>query len=174
MSYNLKAIEVMISSPSDVEREREAVRSALADWNAAHARKRKICLLPVGWDTHIPPQFGRKKRPQDIINKKALAGCDILVGVFWTRIGSHTGQEISGSVEEIKFHVRRKKRTMLYFCDLPVPSNLIDVEQQESLKNFRVWASSNAIVRSYLTYDDFLRKLYQDISITMNGYRSNV
>jgi hypothetical protein len=30
------------------------------------------------------------ERPQQILNKQILATCDVLVGVFWTRLGTKT------------------------------------------------------------------------------------
>ena len=89
----------MIASPSDISSEREIVRDVLYEWNVVHSEDKKIVLMPVGWETHAHPAMG--DRPQEIINKEVLAGCDLLVAVFWTRIGSPTGVSASGTVEEI-------------------------------------------------------------------------
>ena len=40
---------------------------------------------------------------------------DILVGIFWTRFGSPTGIEGSGTVEEIKQFMQFGRPTLLYF-----------------------------------------------------------
>ena len=72
-------------------------------------------LLPVGWETHATPAMG--DRPQAIINKQILAGCDLLVAVFWTRLGSPTGAAASGTVEEIEEHLQRRQTCDALFFD---------------------------------------------------------
>src|SRR3990170_3892303 len=103
MVYNAIVCKVMIASPSDVVSERNIVREVLYEWNTVNADTRKIVLLPVGWETDTSPTMG--ERPQSIINKQVLRNCDLLVGVFWTRIGTSTGEHVSGTVEEIEEHI---------------------------------------------------------------------
>src|SRR5690348_7434427 len=103
MSYPSTVFNVMIASPSDVAAERSITRDVLSEWNVVHSRTRQIVLLPLGWETHAAPEMGA--RPQAIINKQVLADADLLVGVFWTRIGTPTERHLSGSVEEIEEHV---------------------------------------------------------------------
>jgi hypothetical protein len=50
-----------------------------------------------------------------VINRQVLADCDLLVAIFWTRIGSPTGSALSGTVEEIEKHLKAEKPAMLYF-----------------------------------------------------------
>ena len=84
MSYDAKAFNVMIASPSDVPSERNIVREVVYEWNAVHSQSRKIVLLPIGWETHSSPEMGG--RAQEILNDQVLSKCDLLVGIFWTRI----------------------------------------------------------------------------------------
>ena len=50
--------------------------------------------------THTTPEMGND--PQTLINKQILEDCDLLLGVFWTKIGTETEKYPSGSVEEIE------------------------------------------------------------------------
>ncbi len=118
MSYFATVFKVMIASPGDVAAERSVIRELLTEWNVVNADSRKIVLLSVGWETHSVPEMGN--RPQEIINKQILHGCDLLIGVFWTRIGTATGNFASGTVEEIEEHVKTGKPAMLYFSASPV------------------------------------------------------
>lgn len=104
MSYNATVYKVMIASPNDVSAERSIVREVLSEWNVVNADIRNQVLLPVGWETHSVPEMG--DHPQAIINKQILHDCDLLVGVFWTRIGTATGTYASGTVEEIEEHIK--------------------------------------------------------------------
>ena len=89
MSYSATIFQIMIASPSDVNKERQIAREVINDWNLKNTEDKKIVLLPIGWETHSAPVLG--DRPQEIINKQILDKCDILIGIFWTRIGTPTG-----------------------------------------------------------------------------------
>ena len=97
----------MIASPGDVADERDIIRSVIHDWNDVNAAATRVMLTPVGWETHAAPELGA--RPQELVNARVLKDCDLLVGVFWTRLGTPTGKEQSGTVEEINQHVKQKK-----------------------------------------------------------------
>src|SRR5206468_6654815 len=103
MSYTATVVKVMIASPSDVPQERRLARDVIEEWNAIHAEDRGIVLMPVGWETHSSPEMG--DRPQAIINRQLLRNSDLLIAVFWTRLGSPTGAAQSGTVEEIEEHL---------------------------------------------------------------------
>lgn len=51
-------------------------------------------LLPVKWETHAIPQSGI--RPQEAINRQLVNQCDVLLGMFWTKLGTSTGVAESG------------------------------------------------------------------------------
>lgn len=112
MSYSATIFKVLIASPSDVPEERQAIASALHDWNSLHGEEQSKLLLPVMCETHSAPAMG--DRPQAIINEKVVKSCDMLIGAFWTRLGSPTGVEESGTVEEIKWFLGQKEPVMLY------------------------------------------------------------
>ncbi len=113
MPYQATVFNVMIASPGDVQKERQVATRAIADWNVMHSRSRGIVLLPLAWETHSSPEMG--KNPQKILNKQLLDKSDLLVGIFWTRLGTPTDTHPSGTVEEIEEHVAANKPTMLYF-----------------------------------------------------------
>ena len=49
------------------------------------------------------------------LNDQLVDRCDILVGMFWTKLGTSTGVAASGTVEEIDRFVAAGKPAMLYF-----------------------------------------------------------
>ena len=155
----------MIASPSDVVREREIIREVIHDWNNINSQREEIILQPIGWDTHSSPSMG--DRAQAIINEQVLENCDLLVAVFWTRIGSPTGEEISGTVEEIKKHFDSGKPTMIYFSSAPVRPDSVDSKQYEALKEFKDWCQSNGLIENYDSTDDFRQKFYRQLSQTV-------
>jgi hypothetical protein len=162
MGYNAKVYKVFIASPSDVESEREIVRNVLARWNAINSETQKIVLLPVGWETHSAPESGREA--QSYINEEILANCDILIGVFWARIGSPTKNYISGTVEEILRHISEHKLTMLYFSKKPLPNDAI-LEQVQLVRTFKEKCKGNSLYSEYQNDQDLEKKLFDHIQL---------
>src|ERR1700744_352816 len=135
MGYLANVIEILVASPSDVLSERKVFRDVITEWNVVYSRDRGAVLLPLAWETHTAPELGN--RPQQIINDRLLLHADILVGIFWARIGSPTGKAASGTIEEIEEHRKKGKPVMLYFSDAPVVLNRVDQVQYNQLTNFR-------------------------------------
>lgn len=166
MSYSATVVKIMIASPSDVPAERNIVREVLADWNALNSDQHKVVLLPVSWETHSSPSMG--SRPQEIINKQILIGCDILIGVFWTRLGTATGEYASGTVEEIEEHIKAGGHAMLYFSRAPVDPESVIPDQYRQLKEFRSSCESRGLYKQYVDLQDFRNSLYRHLQIFLN------
>lgn len=156
----------MIASPGDVASERSIVREVLNEWNIVNADTRKIILLSIGWETHSVPEMG--DRPQSIINKQILKDCDLLVGVFWTRIGTPTGEYASGTVEEIEEHIKANKPAMLYFSGAPVLLDSVDQAQYTELKNFKEASKAKGLFETYSDLNEFRSKFYRQLQLKMN------
>lgn len=168
MSYDAKVFNIMIASPGDVASERNIVREIIYEWNVVHSQTRKIVLLPVGWESHTSPETG--KRAQEIINKQILDKCDLLVGVFWTRIGTSTGEYSSGTVEEIEKHIVAGKPAMLYFSDQPARLDSVNSEQYEKLKKFKASCQSRGLCQTYDSHSEFKEKFYHHLQIKVNDH----
>jgi hypothetical protein len=109
--YDAKVINVMIASPGDVSSERRIAVAVVHEWNATHAETHRAVLQPVGWETHASPDMGA--RGQAIINRQSLDACDLLVAIFWSRLGTPTGTAESGTVEELRAHVAAGRPAMV-------------------------------------------------------------
>ncbi|MBN4056087.1 hypothetical protein JYT20_00025 [Rhodothermus sp. AH-315-K08] len=107
MSYQAIVYNILVASPGDVEHERRIVREKVHKWNEIHAAPTNVVLQPIGWETHAVPEMG--DRPQAIINDQLVDHCDMLVGVFWTRLGTPTGKAASGTSEEIERFIKGRK-----------------------------------------------------------------
>jgi hypothetical protein len=152
----------MVASPSDVPQERVIVRDVIAEWNAIHAKDRKTVLMPLGWETHATPEMG--DRPQAIINGQLLKEADLLVAMFWTRIGSPTGSAKSGTVEEIEEHISAGKPAMIYFSSAPVRPDSIDERQYSALKEFMESLRARGLFEEYETLAEFRTKFARQLS----------
>ena len=123
MSTRSETYRVLIASPSDMAEERHAASEAIYEWNAQHAETESAVLLPVKWESHTYPQAG--VRPQEEINRQIVRDSDIVVGMFWTKLGTNTGVAESGAVEEINQFVATGKPALLYFSSRPIDPNKI-------------------------------------------------
>ena len=168
MSYRANTFNVMIASPGDVASERSIIRDVIYEWNAVHSNARKIVLLPIGWESHSSPEMGSS--PQSIINNQILDKCDLLVGVFWTRIGTATVDFASGTVEEIEKHVNSGKPAMLYFSSQPVAMDTVDLEQVAKLKTFKESCQGRGLYESYDSHSDFKEKFYRQLQLKLNQH----
>jgi hypothetical protein len=166
MPYKAEVYNVMLASPSDVNEERKIAHDIIIDWNSIHSKTRKIVLLPISWEYNSVPSMGN--RPQGIINDQVLKDADILVGIFWTRIGTPTGKAISGTVEEIEEHVESGKPTMLYFSKKPVVPDSIDSEQYKAVTNLKKEYQTKGLTTDFDSLEDFKTKFQRHLSMRLN------
>jgi hypothetical protein len=168
MSYDATTFNVMIASPGDVASERAIVRDVVYEWNAVNSSSRRVVLLPVGWETHSSPEMGAPA--QTIINQQVLDRCDLLVGVFWTRIGTPTERHLSGTVEEIEEHISGGKPAMLYFSSQPVVLDTVDMDQVNKLKAFKATCQSRGLYETYDSHGEFKDKFYRQLQLKVNEH----
>lgn len=112
------------------------------------------------------------KRPQAIINKQLVETCDLLVAIFWTRLGTHTGEAESGTVEEIIEFRKAEKPVLLYFSSIDIPQKNIGLdhlEQYKKLLEFKKQCEKEGIVTSYKSFDDLRMKLNRHITQKINS-----
>jgi hypothetical protein len=57
-----ESYRVLIASPSDLARERDAATRAVHEWNIQHSAAEGVVLLPVRWETHTRPQWARVRK----------------------------------------------------------------------------------------------------------------
>jgi len=167
MPYSATVFSVLIASPSDVPKERQAIAESLHEWNALHAESTGKVLLPVMWESHSAPSMS--DRPQGIINELIVKSCDMLIGAFWTRLGSPTGVEDSGTVEEIKWFLKQQKPVMLYYSDAPVQPSKIDKNQLDKLEDFKRSIRKQGIQEDYSSVDELKTKLFRQLTIVTRG-----
>jgi len=162
MPSRSEVYRVLIASPSDLTEERQAASEAIYEWNAQHSVAEGVVLLPMKWETHALPQA--KTRPQAAINRQLVRGSDILVGMFWTKIGTHTGVAESGTVEEIDQFVAAGKPALLYFSNRLVDPSKIDPKQYRKLKLFKRATYSKALTGSFSGIDELRHVLLRDLT----------
>jgi hypothetical protein len=165
MPFTATVLKIMIASPSDVSNERKIIHDVIHEWNAVNSLDRKVILQPVGWDTHATPQMG--DRPQAIINKQVLNGCDLLIAVFWTRIGTSTKFAASGTVEEIEEHLKANGEALIYFSSAPVRLDSVEQDQYDALQAFKRVVSERGLIQQYEDLNSFKSLVSRQLAQTV-------
>ena len=157
----------MIASPSDVQMERSIIRDVILEWNNVHAFEEKVILHPVSWDTHSSPELA--DRPQDLINTRQLKKCDLLVGVFGTKLGTPTGKAKSGTIEEIEEHYNAGKPVMLYFSLKGLSRTELDkMPLIAEVESFKKECREYGIVEDFNDDADLEKKFAKQLQIALN------
>jgi hypothetical protein len=132
----------------------------------------RVVLLPLKWESHSAPEYGR--RPQETINLQVADHCDMAIGIFWTRIGSPTGEYDSGTIEEIERAASEQKKVLLYFSSAQANPDDIDLEQLRKLREFKKKTFENALVSNYKNIIDFKEKLSTHLDIQVKSLMTEV
>jgi hypothetical protein len=162
MPLEVKAYRVLIASPGDVAKERNIIREQIAQWNAMHSQDMKIVLLPVGWETDSTPSL--EDRGQAVINRQLVDSCDLLIGVFWTRLGTPTTEAESGTVEEIERAHSQGIHCIVYFSDKAINLSDVDLQQYERLQTYRKELQPKGLTDGYSELKEFEHKVLRHIN----------
>jgi len=159
---------IFIASPSDVMEERNEACSVIAEWNAVNSLARSVILEPVRVETHS--QVTQGGHPQDLINGQLLERCDLLLAVFWSKIGTPTVNDASGTIQEIREFAEMKghERVLLFFCNRNFPY-ATETAQIDAVKQFKNCVKDKGLYREFESVPDFARAFRQQLDITMNG-----
>lgn len=171
MPFSAQVIRVLIASPGDTAAARRVIKEILEHWNSLNAEDSSIVILPVMWERDATPAMG--DRPQAIINRQIVDVADVLVGVFWTRLGTPTGEAESGTVEEVERFIAAKKPVLLFFSNEPVLPASVDTEEYERLAAFKNSLGQRGLYESYADEHELWRKLNAGITRVMRDHFSS-
>jgi hypothetical protein len=155
--FDAKVVRVLIASPGDTGAARKLLREIVEDWNGLNAEESGVMLLPVMWERDSTPEMG--ERPQAILNRQLVEAADVVIGVFWTRLGTPTGTAESGTVEEIEQFIAADRPTLLYFSDQPIVPSSVDVEEYARLTVFKKSLQDRGLYDSYASDSELWRKV---------------
>ncbi len=153
----MKPIRLFLSSPNDVENERQKVRPIVDQINRMLGDIYQVRLDVIEWKTHVTPDMGRA---QDVINRQ-IRDYDIFVGVMWKRFGTPTGKADSGTEEEFNIAYENwqqfgRPRIMFYFSQAPAtPQNLEEIEQWGRVLKFKSKLQQQGLVWEYRSPEEF-------------------
>ena len=169
--FQAKCYNVMIVSPSDVSEEREIAKDVLYRWNELNSRFHGIVFSVLGYDINAHADSGI--HPQESLNHQLLEQADLIIAIFWTKLGTPTTEYSSGSVEEISKHIEQGKKALIYFSNKTVDPRNIDSEQYKNLQNYKKSIQGRAFYKEFSSEDEFKELLNDEIQLIANELESN-
>jgi hypothetical protein len=164
VTYQATVVRVLIASPGDTVNERRILREAIDDWNSLNGDQ-GFFLQPLMWERDATPELG--DRGQGVINRQLVDKADMLVGVFWTRLGTPTSEADSGTVEEIERVAAANKPVLLYFSNKPVVLDSVDPEQYALVRTARERFMTQGLVDQFESEGELYRKVLAAVTRTV-------
>jgi len=154
----MQKIKIVIASPGDVKRERELIRSTILNTVNIWAKILNIEFEVIDWENSTYPSVGNYS--QEVINKQFGDFNNIVIGVFWYRLGTPTANFPSGTVEEIERAVTKQKEgknlnVKLYYKSKPVPKSRLHESQLDAVHKWRdYWSKRGVYYWSFKEFSD--------------------
>jgi len=145
-------IRVFVSSPGDVQAERDVMEEVVASINGTDGQGLNFRLELFRWEDDVTPQIGPK--PQQVVDSQTPA-YDIYLGIMSTRFGTPTGRHGSGTEKEFKDALKQWKRAgapwiTFYFADQPKSlRKQQEIQQYAKVCKFRDELETQGIVHGY-------------------------
>lgn len=162
-----KIFRVVLASPSDVQAERNLVQPVLDDLNSMlRTTGCPIHLALWRWETDAGPGL-HLLGPQGLIDDSLrIEDSDVLIGIFWKRLGTPTSDSGSGTEHEIGTAIRAWKlkgspQVKLYFSEVAFRPSESDPAQFQHLQAFKrdLLSSDNPLVWPYTDLAEFRRSV---------------
>jgi hypothetical protein len=167
MSYIAKVYNVMIASPGDTKEARQAAKEIIIEWNEIHSEATKIVLLPLMWEDNVTPELNNIG-PQESIDEQIGKHADLLVAMFWTRVGTPTSLYESGTIQEIEKHIAKNKPAMLYFSKESVTPSKEIFKQIEAIDEIKRKYQLKGIYWEYNSLQDFKNLFNKHLPMKIN------
>ncbi len=150
-----KHYRVFISSPGDVEQERNIAEKIINNVSRVLKETINVCLDVIRWE-QFPPEMSEESIQKRINDK--VATCDFFLLILNKRYGStEPGQPISNTEREVNAMIAsRRKFIFLTYCKKVTEIGMSDVqfEKLQQLKQ-RLGCHHNALMKEYRSVKDF-------------------
>ena len=115
MPRDTKTYDIVLSCPTDVEIEKAVIESVINDFNRTIGTNLDINLNLKHWSTDSYAQSGGSA--QELLNKQFIYESDMIICIFWGRMGTPTEKYESGTAEELQEAIIAGKQVFLYFSN---------------------------------------------------------
>ncbi len=129
--------------PSDVKAEKSSLPKIIDKINRDSANSQGLHLDLWAWDTDASPTFDPLGPQGSIDEVLRIDSCDLVIGIFWHRLGTPTADGRTGTEHELNLAyqtwlTRKKPEIMVYFLQTDyLPKNDEECQQIQNLLRFK-------------------------------------
>ena len=156
----VKDIKIFLASSSELKEEREQVELFIGRKNKEY-RKDGVFLDLVIWE-ELEHSF-HSSRIQDRFNEKLLE-CDILICLFFTKVGKYTKEEFIKAFNSFK-EDGKPRHLYVFFKNVDINSGKIDENFMEIINLKRYIEKSEQMYNSYTSNEDLLRQIEHQFNL---------
>lgn len=154
--FDARVVEVLLASPGDVSDERNAALEVIARLNAELASELSVMFMARRWELDAIPELGSDA--QAVVNEQIVDRSDVLVAIFWHRLGTPTNRAESGTLEEIERFSAAGKPVHIFVSERPIPSD-VDTTQIDRMRDAVASLESQGLVGRFADVNDFKQRL---------------
>ncbi|TXK74893.1 hypothetical protein [Mesonia sp. K4-1] len=129
---NFKKIRLLISRPSDVKNELDSIKLITEEISKTLGDQNNYILELINWDQDTYTQIGDDA--QDVLNKQFKNKYEILIGIIWSKIGTETKRDKSGTVEEINLAISNPNKEQLIYFNTQTPGDMSSIDPYQLIK----------------------------------------
>jgi hypothetical protein len=165
-----KHLRLILASPKDVRDERDELEAAVADINRGIAAEHGYHIDVHRWETDSYPQM-HLQGPQGLIDEKfQIHDSDVVVGIFWTRLGTRLPEGRTGTEHELglaydSWKQRGTPQVMVYFKMAPrFPVSVGEIDQWKGVFEFRESFPREGLFGEFPTAGEFRTAITNDLT----------
>lgn len=156
MAFTASVLKVLIASPGDTLAERDVIERSLHRWNGDRAEQAGVMLLPRRWETDAVPLLASDG--QAVINSQLVDSADVVIGVFFSRLGRPTPRGASGTAEELERAHAAGRKVHVYFSQMPLPAD-VDLAQVQAMRTFKSNMEDRGLIGVFASKHDLDRQV---------------
>jgi hypothetical protein len=145
------------------------VIGAILRWNASYGPSFGSVVVPVSWRENAAARYG--SHPQATLNEQLVDRADVVIALFWSRIGTPTPTAASGTVEEIERSHAAGAYVGVLRCMRPLPSD-VDTDQLGGLRAYLRDASSRSLNLEYSDTDTLGRHVEAILNQSLSRFQA--
>lgn len=165
-----RVVKVVAVSPGDVAAERKRIATVVDELNRSLAPELGLVLRLWRWETDASPGL-HLLGPQGAIDEAmVMESADVVVGIFWNRLGTPVSDADSGTAHELRrawelWSTSGRPQVFLYFCERRSRlKTAAEAAQLESLFAFREALPREQLYWAYDSVTSFEREVRQHLT----------
>jgi len=159
----MKTIKIFLASSGELKEEREQIGLFIAQENKILV-KQDIFLELVVWEELLHSFIG--ERTQNYFNKELLK-CDIIIVLFYKKVGQFTKEEFDIAYKSIKDNDRAPQHMLVFFKETIIPLSDVSEEVLEVNKLKREIEKYQLIYNTFETIDSLINKIKRQLDIIL-------